>query len=126
MYVTHTYVHSHTHTQSHTHTHTHTHAHTRAHTFMQSLLNALCPKDDTDIKKWRLEALDSGRHAYIGHEVTHMVDQDVARELRGIDIEPLTRNQLVELSQILGLPTTGTKQVVFNRLEPVITSINGE
>ena len=89
-------------------------------------MNTLCPKDDNIIKKWRLEALDSGRHSNIGQEVIHMVDPDVARELRGIDLEPMTKKQLVELSKIIGLPHTGTKQVVFNRLEPVITSINGE
>ena len=89
-------------------------------------MNTLCPKDDKIIKKWRLEALDSGRHSHIGHEVIQMVDPDVARELRGIDIEPMTKKQLVELSRIIGLPTSGTKQVVFDRLEPVITSINGK
>ena len=51
----------------------------------------LCMIQPTEamITKWRKEAAVSGRHLSISHEAVQMLDPDVARELRGLDIEPL-------------------------------------
>ena len=77
------------------------------------------------IAKWRQEALSSGRHSQIAQEIDLMVDPEVARELRGIDLQPMTKADLVELSKIIGLSHSGTKQAILDRLTPVIASING-
>ena len=93
---------------------------------VQSLMNHFRPKDTAMIAKWRREASSSGRHSHIADEIDRMVDPEVARELRGIDLQPMTKVELVELSKIIGLPHSGTKQAILDRLAPVIASINGK
>ena len=54
-----------------------------------------------------------------------MLDPGVANELRDIDLESLTKKQLVELSTIIGLPRSGNKEDLLTRLRPVMTAIDG-
>ena len=89
------------------------------------MMDCLCPKDKEIISKWRREAAESEIYAYISREEVQRVDAGVARELRGIDLQPMRKNQLVELARIIGLPHTGSKQALLTRLQPIITSING-
>ena len=56
--------------------------------FMKETMNLVQPKEGM-IAKWRREAAASGRHSQISHEAVQTLDPDVARELRGLDIEPL-------------------------------------
>lgn len=92
---------------------------------IKCVMDCLCPKDKEIIIKWRREAAESEIHAYISREEVQRVDAGVARELRGIDVQPMSKNQLVELAKIIGLPHTGSKQTLLTRLQPIITSING-
>ena len=92
---------------------------------VQGVMDCLCPKNKEIINKWRQEAADSAIHAYISRAQVQRVDPGVARELRGIDLQPMRQNQLKELATIIGLPHTGSKQALLTRLQPVITSING-
>ena len=54
-----------------------------------------------------------------------MLDPGVANELRGIEVEGLSKKQLVELSTIIGLPRSGNKEELLARLRPVMTAIDG-
>ena len=53
-----------------------------------AILSLVNPTEDM-ITKWRRESASSGLHSQISHQVAQMLDPDVAREIRGLDIDPL-------------------------------------
>lgn len=92
--------------------------------FFTSVMYDLRPSDTT-ISKWRREALFSGRHVQISTEAQQLLDVDVARELRGIQVgDYMTVNNLREMAGIVGVSRAGNKGELITRMQAVIQSIN--
>ena len=81
--------------------------------------------DKSMLTKWRSEAAASGFHRHICIPVPKTLDREVANELRGIDLEGLRAVDLQKLARIVGVSTSGSKDELQLRLEPIIQSING-
>ena len=75
--------------------------------------------------KWRREAAESGCHSHIAIAVPQMLDREVARELRGLNVDDLRVVDLQPLARIVGVPTSGRKADLKRRLAPLVQSING-
>jgi len=91
--------------------------------FWKGIMDLVQPPDGL-MAKWRREADASGRHSQIGREAVQTLDRDVARELRGLDLEPLTMVELQQLAKLVGVSHSRTKPELKARLSEVITAIN--
>ena len=84
----------------------------------------LRPSDGT-ISKWRQEAVYSGRHEQISTDTQQLLDVDVARELRDVQVgDYMTLVHLREMADIVGVSRAGNKGELITRLQAVIQSIN--
>ena len=81
--------------------------------------------DQSTVRKWRMEAAESGLHVHISVAVPQTLEPEVANELRGLDLSDMRVADMKVLARIVGVPTSGRKAQLELRLAPILQSING-